>query len=107
MKKAIEVKEAIKKFKGLFNEGMAKVQEACEVYVRAIDKKPLAIREFKEALSHIPESAWGKFELIGRKQMTPELLTDTTPMERLKKLPFSTQKRIYGKNIPLVMMEMF
>jgi hypothetical protein len=90
-------------FKGLFEGGMKKIQQACEVYVKALDADKNAKKDFIEALPSIPLSAWVKFELVGRKQMIPELLTDTSPMaEKLKRMPLTVQTQVYGKNIPMV-----
>jgi len=101
--KALTVTKSIELFKVLFEKGMQKLQEACEVYVKAIDKDDNGAKEFREAFPTIPASAWTKFENVGRKQMIPELLTDTTPMaERVKKLPYSAQRHLYGKSQQLV-----
>jgi hypothetical protein len=103
MTNALTTTKSIELFKGLFEKGMQKIQEACEVYVKSIDADDKAQDKFKEAFPHIPAGAWNKFELVGRKQMLPELMTDTTPMaEKLKKLPISSQARFYGKSQQLV-----
>jgi len=103
MSNELTTTKSVELFKGLFEKGIQKIQEACEVYVTAIDKDDGAKEKFRESLPHIPVGAWVKFEKVGRKLMLPRLMFDTTPMaERLKKMPISTQRQVYGKNIPMV-----
>lgn len=93
----------IERFKELFNGGMRLVAEACEVYVQTIDADKSAPEKFVKAFPQLPPGVWTRFELVGRKQMLPELLDDYSPMAmKLKRLPISVQEKLYGKSQQLI-----
>lgn len=103
MTTALTTNESINIFKEIFNDGMRRIQEACVVFVCAIDIDNKAYSKFRQAFKNIPVGAWSNFEKVGRKQMLPELLSDESPMgKKLKALPISLQKEAYGKPVKLL-----
>ncbi len=88
-----EITNYIEKFGEYLKEGLAYIRKACEVYVKAIDSDPSNIHRFKEKYE-LTDTAWIRFEQVGRGLLHEKLLTDySLGARKLKMLSFSEQAR--------------
>jgi len=97
-------KARTKEFAQLFNSSMENLKKACEIYVADIDLDWKLKSEYEEAMPHIPNSAWARFEAIGRGILDPELALMNGPgPRRLMSLSISDQKRYLNTPVPIAM----
>jgi len=91
-------------FKALFQSSMDNLKAACVIYVEDIDVDWEVKFQYEEALPHIPNSAWARFEAIGRGILHPELALMAGPgPRRLITLPMSDQKKYVNTPVNLLM----
>ena len=97
------VTSQIKAFKELFSEGIKKINEACRLYVQAIDANPAAKDQFMKEFPQIPEQAWNRFESVGRGLLYPELVyTSGALYSRISRFPVSQQKAISDNGVEVL-----
>ena len=97
------IKDAIKEFGKFFNDGLESIKKACKIYVDAIDYDPTLIDKFREEYPNITESAWVRFEQVGRGLLHESLLTDySMGAKKLKNLPYSQQEKFSKNGIELL-----
>ena len=84
------------KFSAAFQKGLNGIQEAAEIYVAAIDKDPEIKKAFIKQFNHmITPPTWRSLELIGRKQVHPQLMLSGAANARyIKRLAYSDQEKI-------------
>jgi hypothetical protein len=88
-----EITNYIEKFGEYLKEGLVYIRKACELYVKAIDVDPSIIDKFKEKYD-LTDTAWIRFEQVGRGLLHEKLLTDySLGARKLKMLSFSEQAR--------------
>lgn len=89
-------KTVFEKFTTAFQKGLDGIQEAAEIYVSAIDNDPEIKQEFITKFNHmITPPTWRTLELIGRKQVHPQLMLSGAANARyIKRLAYSEQEKI-------------
>ena len=88
-----EIKD-IEEFKKCFYGAADLYMKGCKIYTNAIDRDETSKYEFHKACPTISHTVWGWIEAVGREQMHPILLTDSTDTARyIRKLPYSEQKK--------------
>lgn len=101
--KNIEVEKSINKFRDGIKQATQKIVEACELYVKIIDKYPECQDQFKKEIPEIPPSAWYSFEAVGRKWIDYRLLWGGGRAGKyLKKLPLSEQRNALDNGIKML-----
>jgi len=95
-------KTKIDEFRTAFAAGINGIVKAGEIYVEAIDVDPAIADTFRaEFADCIPASAWSQFEAVGRKWIHPKMImggmTDRAKAVHVKRLPYSTQERIFNR----------
>ena len=101
MSKEVVLMESVKKFRDAFMKGIDGIVNAAEIYVEAIDDDSRNADKFREEFADwIPASAWSQFEAVGRKWLHPKMImggiADRKKNAILKRLPYSTQERIFN-----------
>lgn len=93
--------ESIVKFGELLKKGLECIKEACQIFVKTIDENPESLEKFKENYD-LTETAWVRFEQVGRGLLHEKLLTDySVGARKLKRLPFSQQAKYSAEPIPV------
>jgi len=101
MNTEIEV-NIITRFGELLRKGLECIKEACRLYVEAIDKNPELSEKFKTSYE-LTETAWVRFEQVGRGLLHERLLTDySCGARKLKKMPISQQAKYSAAPIPVL-----
>lgn len=101
MSEAVET-NSIVQFGKLLKQGLEYIKEACQIFVRAIDENPINLDKFKESYD-LTETAWVRFEQVGRGILHEKLLTDySAGARKLKRLPFSQQSKYIAEPIPVL-----
>ncbi len=96
--------KAIDHFGELMAQGFDKINQACKVYVEAIDSNPELKSNFIKAYPDIPAGVWARYELVGRGGLDYRLLWIGGPGPRmLKKMPISDQKKYIEKPVDLLL----
>jgi len=94
--------ESIVKFGELLKKGLECIKEACQIFVKTIDENPESLEKFKEKYD-LTETAWVRFEQVGRGLLHEKLLTDySVGARKLKRLPFSQQAKYSAEPIPVL-----
>jgi hypothetical protein len=94
MKATLTKSATVDQFLALFKEGYDAWVKAGEVLVELIDQNPMVIDEILDRYPDINAGILRQFEKLGRKQLHPLLLLESTPGEsRLARLPYSEQVR--------------
>lgn len=92
----------ITQFGKLLRQGLEYIKEACQIFVRLIDENPSNLEKFKESYD-LTETAWVRFEQVGRGLLHEKLLTDySAGARKLKRLPFSQQSKYVAEPIPVL-----
>lgn len=93
----------IDQFLSFFKEGYDAWVKAGEVLVELIDNDPSAIDTILDRYPDINAGILRQFERLGRKQLHPLLLLESTPGEsRLSRLPYSEQVRHIDKPVEII-----
>jgi CRP-like cAMP-binding protein len=93
----------VDQFLTLFKEGYDAWVKAGEVLVELIDANPQVIDEILDRYPDINAGVLRQFEKLGRKQLHPLLLLESTPGEsRLARLPYSEQVRHIDKPVEII-----
>lgn len=104
-KSLVSVQEAVEGFRTSFLGGLEQIQNACRIYVEALDRFPDAYNAFTEAFrGEIPEEAWARFALVGRQLMHPKLLWSGPRIRKaVALLPLPQQKKVMEEGVDLLL----
>ena len=103
------VDSQIEEFRDALQAGVQGFVRCGEIYVAAIDENPMSAEMFQREFAEIvPPSMWANFEAVGRKWLHPKMLmggvSDRKKNSIFKRLPFSIQERIFGRErFPLLL----
>lgn len=90
-------------FKDLIFEGIEKWINAGEILVDLIDNDGLTYAQISESCEGITTDIISRFEQIGRKQLHPRLLVNTsTGFKKLMQMPYSIQMKYSSEPIPVL-----
>ena len=97
-----DIESKITAFSEALAAGLDGIVKASEIYVAALDESWENASKFQSAFEDkLPASAWKQFEAVGRKWMHPRLImggmTDRRKANKVKKLTYSTQERIFNR----------
>lgn len=95
-------KQKINQISTLITQGIESWVKAGEILVEILDSQETRIQEISIEIG-IPVGILGKFEMLGRKQIVPNLLIADYPASRyMQRLPYSEQERLEGESIELL-----
>ena len=88
--------KVFKEVSDAFQGGIKGIQKAADIYVKAIDEDPEIKTIFIAKFNHmITPPTWRSLELIGRKQVHPQLMLSGAANARyIKRLAYSDQEKI-------------
>lgn len=96
----------IAQFAALIKEGIDAWVKAGEIIVELLNQDPTVIDQICAQNAWITPEICYRFEQIGRKQVSPQLLLSDTPgVRRLRSLPFSQQERYANEPLELLVVE--
>lgn len=103
MTTALTNETEINEFLSLFKQGYDAWVKAGEILVQMIDRDPDVIDAILDRYPDLNAGILRQFEKMGRKQLHPLLLLESTPGEsRLARLPYSEQVRHIDKPVEII-----
>jgi len=98
-----QITEKIQSFASLCQQGIDAWIKAGEILVELVEADPQVFDKIIEFEPRMTAGILGKFEMMGRKVLHPQLLISDSPgFEKLSQMPFSVQERFLNEPIPLV-----
>lgn len=95
----------INEFVSLISKGLEAWVKAGEIVVKLIDDLGFTIEEITDKSEFLTRDIVCKFEMIGRKQILPNLLISDFPAaSRMLRLPYSEQKRVWNEPISVLVL---
>jgi hypothetical protein len=99
----ISIENAIDKFRSCILEGIEKWVKAGEMLVDLLDNHQVTYEQLEEKCEGITADILKRFEQIGRRQIYPKLLVNTSAGARkLSAMPYSQQVKYCNEPIPLL-----
>lgn len=95
--------DKIKQFADLVRQGVDAWIKAGEILVELVNDDPQVFDKIINENPHLNAGVLGRFELMGRKALHPQLLLHDSPgYQKLAQMPFSVQERYLESPIPLL-----
>lgn len=95
--------DKIKQFATLVRQGVDAWIKAGEILVELVNDDPQVFDKIISDNPHLNAGVLGRFELMGRKALHPQLLLHDSPgYQKLAQMPFSVQERYLDTPIPLL-----
>lgn len=95
--------DKIKQFTDLVRQGVEAWIKAGEILVELVDDDPQVFDKIISDNPHLNAGILGRFELMGRHALHPQLLLHDSPgYQKLSQMPFSVQERYLDEPLPLL-----